>query len=768
MTKRISPANTVVVPIVETHVAEGKAEAAKVAATAAEVEAPAKADIVVEVAAATADEPVIALVSAAPLAMVAQDTTTTTTTDTTTATTTSADTASVDGDTDYTPYIVGGVLLAGGILAIALSSGDDEDSTPPAPTNSAPTFTSGTTATVAENAAITTVVYDANATDPQNNAIVYSLGGTDAALFAIDSATGVVTLRASANFETRATYSITVTATDNATPPLSTSQTIAVTVTNVNEAPSFATATATATVAENIPITTTVFTAAATDVDAGTTLTYSLTGTDAAAFAINATTGVVTFRASPDFETKATYSFNVVATDAATNGLTATQAVTVNVTDVAEGPVFTSGATATVAENAATTTVVYDANATGATSFAISGANAGLFNIDATTGVVTLRAPANFEAPNAGGYNFTVTATGATGTTTQNVAVTLTDVNEAPTFAAATRTVSFAENTPTTTAVIAAGAVGATDPDGATTANGRLTYSLTGTDAALFNVDATTGAVTFRASPDFEATPTKTVFNFNLVATDAGTTPLSASQAVTVNLTNVAEPTDGTRIDGAGIPATTSVSYDAANGNVTFFESGSAANISVINNFTAGDIIQTDTATTNYSFSSDGTTLNISYNNAGVVSQISLAGAVSATAFVFNEASAEQAIGFDFFRGAALPAAAASLDVGTANTAVTLNAATNAFTYNETAGTASNVVINNFSSDDRIVVTGATGASQATSYSFTSSDNDLIISFNNAGVVSNIVINDVVSPNAFVFNEASAEAAVGFDFFRYA
>jgi len=100
-----------------------------------------------------------------------------------------------------------------------------------------------------------------------------------------------------------------------------------------NRAPAFASATATATVAENIATTVTVFDANATDAD-NDTLTYTLSGTDAAAFAINAQTGVVTFRESPDFEDQASYTFNVVAADG--KGGTATQAVTVTVTDVVE------------------------------------------------------------------------------------------------------------------------------------------------------------------------------------------------------------------------------------------------------------------------------------------------------------------------------------------------------------------------------------------------------------------------------------------------
>lgn len=142
------------------------------------------------------------------------------------------------------------MLIAGGVAAaVAVGGGGNNTPTPPppppAPTNTAPTFTSGATATVAENAPVATVVYDANATDAQNNSIVFSLSGADAGLFNIDGATGIVTLRASADFEARATYSINVVATDNGSPALSTTQAVTVTVTNVNEAPVFAAATQT-------------------------------------------------------------------------------------------------------------------------------------------------------------------------------------------------------------------------------------------------------------------------------------------------------------------------------------------------------------------------------------------------------------------------------------------------------------------------------------------------------------------------------------------
>lgn len=869
MTKRISQANTVVVPVAEAHVAEGKAVAAKAVAVPAEAAAEVvTAEVVVEKPAVTVTvvaDPIVALAAPAPMAMVAEPAAAAEP-----AATASSSAAVQDGGdgTDLTPYIVGGVLVLGGVLAVALSSGDtDPIPVTPAPANTAPNFTSATTASVAENAPIATIVYDANASDTQGNAIVFTIGGTDAALFNIDATTGVVTLRNSANFEAKPTYSFTVTATDNGTPALSTTQTVTVTVTNVNEQPTFASATATATVPENIPTTQVVFDANASDPDAvgqpsplpnpppaGVVLTYTLGGADAASFTIDAATGEVRFRASPDFEAKATYTFTVTATDNATPALSATQTVTVNVTDVAEGPVFTSGATASIAENSATSTVVYDAEATGATSFAIGGADAALFDFDTTTGVVTFRASPDFEARST--YNITITATGPAGTSTQPVAVTVTNVNETPAFTATTRTTTVAENVAAGSTVFAAG--GATDPDGtaapntltytltgadaaafavnaqtgavtfvgspnfeaqssftfnlvATDQNGlaatqvntvvitdvneaptfaaatrtatldenvaagtvvpgsavatdpdagaTVTYTLTGADAALFTINATTGVVTLIGSPDFETRP---VYNFNVVATDQG--GLSSTQAVTLNINDIV--VEGVRIDGPGIPAGTVATYSAATGNVIFLESGAAGNLSTISSFTAGDIIRTDVATSNYSFSSDGTTLIISYNNGGIVSEIRLPNAVSVDALITSELAAEQAVGFDFFQSSIPPAPPASGSLDAAGPALTAyDAGTAANTYTDNVAQANTSTINNFNRDDVIVLTGVTGGQTA---NFSSDGSDLVVDFNNGGIVSRIVITNVVNPNGpIISDEASAEAAIGFDFFRY-
>ncbi|MDD1619946.1 MAG: DUF4347 domain-containing protein [Methylococcaceae bacterium] len=220
-----------------------------------------------------------------------------------------------------------------------------------------PTFTSGTTANFAENA--TGTVYMAAAT-ASGGTVSYSLtGGSDQARFNIDSSSGALTFLSSPNFEsptdagTNNVYDVTITATDsNGTA----TQNVAVTVTNVNEAPSITSAT-TASFAENG--TGTVYTATGTDPDSGQTLAWSIGGTDAALFSINSSTGVLTFNGAPNFEAPGdsggnnVYDITVTATDNGSGNLTASQALAITVNDVNEAPVNTKPATQTTNEDTA-------------------------------------------------------------------------------------------------------------------------------------------------------------------------------------------------------------------------------------------------------------------------------------------------------------------------------------------------------------------------------------------------------------------------------
>jgi VCBS repeat-containing protein len=239
-----------------------------------------------------------------------------------------------------------------------------------------------------------------------------------------------------------------------------------------------------------------------------------------------------------------------VATDAAGNASEKT--VILAITNINEfTPVITSAAAASIAENGtgtAYTATGTDADAGTTLTYAIAGTDAALFNINASTGAVTFKAAPNFEAPaNAGAnnvYDITVTASdGANTSAAKAVAITVTNVNEAPVITSLA-TASFAENG-TGTAYTATG----TDADAGTT----LTYAIAGTDAALFNINASSGAVTFKAAPNFEAPAdvgANNVYDITVTASDGANT--SAAKAVAITVTDVAESLAGQSVIDLG------------------------------------------------------------------------------------------------------------------------------------------------------------------------------------------------------------------------
>jgi hypothetical protein len=249
-----------------------------------------------------------------------------------------------------------------------------------------------------------------------NAKISYSLTNSAGGRFAIDATTGIVTVANSAllDYETTTSHSITVQATDGVN---STTQTFTIAVTNVNEAPVITSnsggATATISVAES---TTAVTTVTATDVDAGDTKTYTITGADAAKFTLTAG-GVLTFTTAPDFEVPGsaagTNAYTAVVTVTDAGGLNDSQTLTINVTNANDAPIITSnggGATATISiapgTTAVTTVTATDIDANTIT-YSKGGTNGALFNINATTGVLIFASAA--VASNT--YSITVTAT---------------------------------------------------------------------------------------------------------------------------------------------------------------------------------------------------------------------------------------------------------------------------------------------------------------------------------------------------------------------
>ncbi|MBK4733831.1 Ig-like domain-containing protein [Noviherbaspirillum pedocola] len=157
----------------------------------------------------------------------------------------------------------------------------------------------------------------------------------------------------------------------------------------------------------------------------------------------------------------------------------------------------------------------------------------GKFSIDASGHWTYTMNSAHNEFVGGKTYTDSIVVQTADGTQ-QKLTVTITGTNDAPVITSGS-TASQAENTATSHVVYQAGA---SDADAGDTS---FTYSLSGDDAARFNIDAQTGAVTFRASPNFEApadADQDNVYHIVVTATDAHGLA-GQGQAVAITVTNV-------------------------------------------------------------------------------------------------------------------------------------------------------------------------------------------------------------------------------------
>ena len=429
------------------------------------------------------------------------------------------------------------VIVSDGKLTDEISVGITVIDVDETPTDHAPVFTegSGTTRSVAENTPAGVNIGGAvSATDADGDTLTYGLSGIDAASFGIVSTTGQLKTRAPLDYETKNSYLVTVIVSDGS---LTASITVGITVTDVDEnrAPVFTAGSGTTrAVAENTPAGVNIGGAvSATDAD-GDTLTYGLSGIDAASFGVVSTTGQLKTRVPLDYETKNSYLVTVTVSD---GSLTASITVGISVTDVDENraPVFAgSRTTRSIAENTPAGVNIGDAvSATDADSdasltYTLSGTDAGSFDIDPTTGQIKTQASLDYETKNA--YTVIVTVSDGSYTASISVAISIVDVDEnrAPVFAGSRTTRSVAENTPASVSIGIP--VSATDADGDT-----LTYSLDGTDASSFGVLSTSGQLKTRALLDYE---TKNDYLVTVTVSDGS---LTASISVAITIIDVDE-----------------------------------------------------------------------------------------------------------------------------------------------------------------------------------------------------------------------------------
>ena len=473
-------------------------------------------------------------------------------------------------ETEHTVPIAGndeenGVLVADGGNCLPVAEGETEDVF----INRAPTFGKNPiTLSVNENTESgEDIGSPVTAHDEENDDLTYSLTGADATHFDIDSSTGQIETLGDLDHETKDTYQVAVTVSDdkdifgNSNSAIDDSIGVTINVDDVNEPPVFD---------ANAPIALNVVENTAANVDIGDPVTatdpendpvtYELDDGDGASFDIDTNTGQIKTKASLMDESQASYTVTVTASDDNSND--ATHEVTITVTDANDPPEFTddngdtqTSTTRSVAENTAAgepvgAPVAATDEENDSLTYTLGGTDAASFDIDTTTGQIKVKDALDYEGGTTT-YNVTVSVhdgkdinDNADTTEDANIAVTInvTDVNEGPAFDAnAPASQDVEENTAADTDI--GSAYTATDPEGDT----PLTYSLGGTDAASFAIDDTSGQLKTKAPLDFEA---KFEYSVTLQVTDGkdafgtaeGTATVDDTHAVTITVTDADDP----------------------------------------------------------------------------------------------------------------------------------------------------------------------------------------------------------------------------------
>nr|XP_056711917.1 protocadherin Fat 4 [Euleptes europaea] len=413
-----------------------------------------------------------------------------------------------------------------------------------------PSFISPKLTYIPENTPIDTIVFKAQATDPDsgpNSYIEYNLLNHLENKFTIGTIDGEVRLTGELDRETVSNYTLTVIATDKGQPSLSSSTDVIVIVLDINDNnPVFAQKLYNIEIVENTLTGTDVVQVFAEDGDEGSNgqVRYAIiSGNNNNEFRIDSVTGVITVAKPLDREKKSSYSLTVQSADRGSSPRIDTTTVSIILKDVNDYvPTFElSPYSVNVPENLemlpkAILQVVARDDDQGLNSkltyLLVSGNEDGVFTLSATG---ELRIVQSLDREKKEQYVMLITATDSgspalTGTGT--IAVKVDDVNDnVPKFAFNMYSKTIAEDAPTGTDVLL---VNSSDADASV--NAIISYSLSGGNAQ-FTINPSTGQIITSALLDRE---TKENYTLIIMAKDGGSPrSLSSSTSVLVTLADI-------------------------------------------------------------------------------------------------------------------------------------------------------------------------------------------------------------------------------------
>ena len=423
------------------------------------------------------------------------------------------------------------------------------------------------------------------AVDFENNSLTYSLGGADAASFAIDAPTGQLRAGAALDYEQSSSYSLEVSVHDgkasdgSSDPSVDDTVAVAVTVTGVDEAPTLDEIDPDDFEENGVGVV-----ARFSGVDPeGRSLLFALGGADAGAFWMTPA-GVLRFRSPPDYDdpgdrTKVNvYQLAVRASDGPN---TASRDVTVTVTNVDEAPTPWVTSSGSFAENGTGPAALLTARDPEKAQlvWSLSGADSGVMSISAmrvaagiSSAWISFDDPPDFEARAAAGgenlYQVTASVTDGTNEVSEDVSMLVVDVDEAPTI---TGEADVGYDEDRTDAVQS---YAASDPEMV-----PVTWSLSGVDEDVFDLSGA-GVLSFEPSVDFENPGDIDRRNDYSVTVRASDGANIAELAVTVRVGNVDEPgaiglSSQQPQEGAALSATVSDPDGSVSGVVWVWEKSS-------------------------------------------------------------------------------------------------------------------------------------------------------------------------------------------------
>ncbi len=395
--------------------------------------------------------------------------------------------------------------------------------------NTLPVFTGDTTTrSIAENTEPGSVIgHPVSANDSDSDELRYTLGGTNAASFNIDAATGRLRTKAALDYETKRSYMVTVIAED----PSGGTDIITVTINVTDETRT--TGPETVKYPENGTHPVAIYQSE------GGPLSLTVSPgdfTDSNFFSID-NKGALTFNEPPNFELGRDKGGDNVYDIMIKAGSGSSQEdflrVTVTVTNVGEPPAVTGPAGVEYPENGSDAVSPYNIP-TGFGEFQLVGADSNAF--DLSSGALAFNTPPDYEKPTDKNkdnkYLVTIMPTDGVLVDSLDITVTVTDVNEPLEIATeADSTIDYAENRATTLFTYKA-----TDPD----KTGQITWSVSGEDRDDFSVSSA-GKLTFVTPPDYENPADADRNNVYLATVEASDGTNTVTRAVTVTVTDVEE-----------------------------------------------------------------------------------------------------------------------------------------------------------------------------------------------------------------------------------